>query len=593
MLSKKIIWQLYPSYLLIAVIVALLVSWFHVNTFQQLDFKHSLNSLEVEARWLQSQLDSAVASGDPIRIAQQSQHLATLTKHQITIVSGEGTVLNSNATQPEVLQEMLALHEIQQALVGQVIRQKRLSSILHEKIAFVIIPVDSSSPTPFLIHLMVPLKQLANDLSRQRITFLFISLLIGFIASWIGLYWIKNLPLPLLQMKDAARAFAKGELSRRLLVTGPQEMVDVAKSLNKMAAFLNDRIQVILQQRNEHQAILASMREGVLAVDLKREILSINISAARLFDVEPARALGHTLDAVIRNKDLQNFIEETFLGQASSREFTMYQQGERYLQANGTLLRDAMGGCIGVLIVLNDLTLMRQIEMAQKDFVANVSHELRTPIASMKGAVATLLDDDVSPAQSNFLKMIERNANRLEAIIEDLLTLARIEQGVETASVQRSSQRLKPVLESAIQTCQVRAQPHQTKILLECDDTMEANINAALIEQTIVNLINNAIQYSPECSTITVRSRCVPDYAEIDVLDQGYGIAPHHLSRLFDRFYRTDASRSRKVGGTGLGLAIVRHIILAHQGTVSVKSTEGQGSCFTLHLPLGNNLSQS
>jgi two-component system, OmpR family, phosphate regulon sensor histidine kinase PhoR len=258
------------------------------------------------------------------------------------------------------------------------------------------------------------------------------------------------------------------------------------------------------------------------------------------------------------------------------------------LRIRGTALRDGHGQGVGAVIVLNDVTRYRHLENLRRDFVANVSHELKTPIASIKGFVETLLDGALqSPDDAQrFLKIIASHAERLNNIIEDLLSLSKIEQSEEAANLPLVEVPLRPVLEAALRGCEPQASARKVSLELRCEEIL-AHVNPPLMEQAIINLIDNAIKYSEPGGQVVVEAQQNASEVIVAVQDRGCGIATEHLPRLFERFYRVDRARSRKLGGTGLGLAIVKHIVQAHQGRVTVESTPGEGSTFSIHLPLG------
>jgi two-component system phosphate regulon sensor histidine kinase PhoR len=216
-----------------------------------------------------------------------------------------------------------------------------------------------------------------------------------------------------------------------------------------------------------------------------------------------------------------------------------------------------------------------------------VSHELKTPITSIKGFVETLEDGAIrSPEDAErFLGIMAKQADRLNAIIEDLLALSRIEQEADSHDIRMETARLRPVLANAIDICTMKASDQQTDIRLECPPDLEARISPPLLEQAVVNLIDNAVKYSPAGSTVLVEAKRDAEALVVSVQDHGCGIEPEHLERLFERFYRVDKARSRKLGGTGLGLSIVKHIVQTHRGRVSVESVPGKGSVFRIHLP--------
>lgn len=234
------------------------------------------------------------------------------------------------------------------------------------------------------------------------------------------------------------------------------------------------------------------------------------------------------------------------------------------------------------------LQLMR-LESMRKDFVANVSHELMTPITSIKGFVETLRDGAAADPKKTkeFLEIISRHADRLGTIVEDLLSLSRLEQGVEKGQIKFEKTKLRKVLEDAAALCEQRAREKDITIELEIKEDVVMDVNAPLLEEAVVNLVDNAIKYSEKKKVITVRAAKEGNNAVIKVIDRGCGIPPEHLPRIFERFYRVDKARSREMGGTGLGLSIVKHIVAAHGGHVHVESEVGKGSTFSICLPLG------
>jgi len=258
---------------------------------------------------------------------------------------------------------------------------------------------------------------------------------------------------------------------------------------------------------------------------------------------------------------------------------------ERYLLATGTILRDARRRQIGALIVLNDVTRLRQLENVRQEFVANVSHELKTPVTSIKGFVETLLEGGLEEEdQRRFLQVVARQADRLNAIIDDLLQLSRIEQDIDSRKVPFDMHAIHDILANAVQACEVSAKSKQIEISMHCDEKLTGSVNPALLEQAVINLIDNAVKYSDDGATVAVTAEIVDDELQISVTDTGRGIEAEHLPRLFERFYRVDKARSRSHGGTGLGLAIVKHIMRAHEGHVAVESEYGRGSTFRLHI---------
>jgi two-component system phosphate regulon sensor histidine kinase PhoR len=395
---------------------------------------------------------------------------------------------------------------------------------------------------------------------------------------------------PVAQFEAAAARIAAGDFSRRLAMPRWREMAGLAGALNDMASQLDERMKTITRQANEQEAVLSSMTEGVIALDAGGRIASLNEAACRMIGTPREQATGRRLQEVVRNADLERLLDEVLgRGEGAADEVVLQEEGERFVQVHCTVLRDAHGSGVGAVVVLNDLTRLRHLEAVRRDFVANVSHELKTPVTSIKGFVETLRDGALREPENaaRFLDIIGRQAERLSAIIDDLLSLSRLEQEGRGKEIALERVDVRELLESAAQVCESKASVKATPLRLTCEAGLKAPVNAPLLEQALVNLIDNAIKHSGPGSPVTVEASRSGSDLVIDVVDHGCGIEPEHLPRLFERFYRVDRARSRSEGGTGLGLAIVKHIAQAHGGTASVTSRPGEGSTFRMTLPLG------
>ncbi len=291
---------------------------------------------------------------------------------------------------------------------------------------------------------------------------------------------------------------------------------------------------------------------------------------------------------MIRNIALQQFITTSLAGTVSLQEdITIFKTDEHILNVKSSPLLNANRENIGTLVVFSDVTQLRRLENMRRDFVANVSHELKTPLTAIHGFVETLRFGKVEDPREveRFLGIIQKHVDRLSSIIEDLLSLSRIEQEDKEHQLPFQENNIIDALQAAAQICRLSAAKKKIHIDLPEKDGLIARFDFHLLEQAVVNLIDNAIKYSDPESVIQVMADGVGPDVEIAVKDPGVGIAQKHLSRLFERFYRVDKARSRKLGGTGLGLAIVKHIAQAHGGRVSVVSSLGKGSTFTIHIP--------
>ena len=391
------------------------------------------------------------------------------------------------------------------------------------------------------------------------------------------------------EIKAGAEDLARGGRTQKLPPPPSTHFTHVVNAINTMATEVERRVASAEERRQALEAVLRSMVEGVLSFDTDRRILNINRAAADFFDVDPARVSGQAIEEAIRISELHHFAHRTLESDAVTEgEIIVYDEGTHYLQAHGTTLFDPTGKSVGGVIVLNDITRLRRLEEARREFVANVSHELRTPITAVKGYTETLLDGALEdrPTTERFLNTIARQSDRLNQLIEDLLTLSSIEREEEVSSLEREIVPIGLVVDGALAACAHSAE--ELGITLHADtgqDSLPVWGNVALLQQALTNLIDNAMKYSKSGATVRLWVAHDEEGVRIAVEDEGCGIPAEHIPRLFERFYRVDKARSRAQGGTGLGLAIVKHITLAHGGTVDVTSKVGSGSTFFISLP--------
>jgi len=586
---RTLLWRIYPYYLII-IFISILAVWLYASrTMEHLFLDRTSSDLESRARLVKSRFADLIKNDSTATLDSLCKRLGRDSDTRITVIAPSGEVLGDSDEDPAQMENHRTRPEIDLAFDGTVTMRERFSNTLQLNMMYVAVPVEADGEIIGVVRTSLPITEVDDALAAFNARIILGGLAITVLATLLSFVILKRISGPLGQLKEGADRFAEGDLLTRLPVPDTEEIGSLAQAMNQMAVHLDERIRTIVKQRNEQEAVLSSMIEGVLAVDADERILNINEAAARLLGIDPESAAGRTVQEAIRNVDLQRFVARSLRSTSPvEQEITILDEREIFLQAHGTVLRDAVSGDIGAVVVLNDLTRLRKLENIRRDFVANVSHELKTPVTSILGFVETLLDGAAEDRQNarRFLEIIIKQANRLNAIIDDLLTLSRIEKESDASEIELRTGRLLPVLNAAIQTCEPRASQKNIRLLAEGDREIETLINARHLEQAVINLIDNAVKYSEPGSEIVVTVQKEGKEAVISVKDHGCGIDQAHLERLFERFYRVDKARSREAGGTGLGLAIVKHIARAHHGRVSVESEPHKGSTFSIHLPL-------
>ncbi len=565
--------------------------WHLAEKFADRYYFQIARSLESYARLIVPQVSHLPLDRPTPELASLCKRLGAASATRITILKASGDVLCDTDQAPDLMENHGNRPEVLAALGGAAGLDKRKSATLDVLMIYSAVPVNHEGRVAGVVRAAAPLEFINQSLKNWKLELLAGGLF--FAALWTGFAWyfFKKADLTLNQIKAGVGRFSRGDFSAPIPLGTVGEWRALPEELNKMAEQWSRMLDEITAERGEREAMLASMMEGVFAVDSQENVIGMNGAAARIFNVDPAQAQGASIQQIVRNARLIEFIGRVLAGHGQIEDMIDLWAGDedRSIQVHGTALENFRGEGMGALIVLNDVTRLRRLETLRRDFVANVSHELKTPITSIKGWVETLLDGAMKDPNEarRFLEIVSRQSDRLNAIIEDLLSLSRIEQESERSEVVLERGDVLEAVRAATMMCQDKAAKKNVSIKIERDDEIFARINPPLLEQALVNLIDNAIKYSDENKSVFVEIKKSESEIVVGVRDEGCGIPKEHLPRLFERFYRVDKARSRQLGGTGLGLAIVKHIAQAHRGKVSVDSEPGSGSRFNIHLPNG------
>ena len=585
---KRLVWYIFPWYLIIIIVSLAIVTVYSTRTVKDFHFTTTSDDLEARAVLFEKTISDRM-DGPHSVVDELCKELGSATGTRITVILPDGRVIGDSNSDPESMENHGDRPEFVRALAGRTGSSIRYSDTLRERFMYVAVPVRSDGVVSGAVRSSMPLTALDQSLKAMYMRITISGILVAIAAGVVSIFVARRISRPVEEIKKGVVHFANNDLSYRLPVHGLEEIGELANVINAMAGNLEDRIETVERQRNEQEAIFTGMVEGLVVFDEDEKIVRLNPAASAFLGIEIAEAEGRMIQEAVRNPYLQKFVRKTLSSAITVEEdFTLRNdRGELYVQGHGVQLIGPDGRLRGGVIVLNDVTRLRKLENLRRDFVANVSHELRTPITSIKGFVETLLDgalrDPVDAA--HFLKIIGRQAERMDNIIEDLLLLSGVERGLEESNVRVEKGRIIDIIRDALEVCDHKAREKKIEIDVDCAPDIEAIVNEPLLEQAVINLLDNAIKYSDEGGPVEISASRHAEEITIEVRDEGCGIDREDIPRLFERFYRVDKARSRKLGGTGLGLAIVKHIMQAHGGSVIVASTPGEGSTFTLHLP--------
>ncbi len=588
MFKKSLLWQLYPVYLSITVAALFIITLYLSRLLPDFYYDQVADDLRARARLIEQQILPSLQANDFQELDAAAKKLGVGSFTRITIILLDGQVIADSDENPVIMENHGNRPEFREALEKGIGRSVRFSSTLGKSMMYLAVPIQEQGRILAVIRTSIPVTAVDENLKNIYHKIVLSVVIVAICAAGINLVISRKISRPIEQMKESAQRFACGQFELRVPIPKQIELAELAHALNEMARQLQDRINTITRQRNEVEAILSSMIEGVLAVDIKNRIVSINRAAAKFLDIDPTEAKDRTIEEVVHNPDFQEFIQG-ILNEKDAHQTEVVLPGpkDRIVRLDGATLTDNNGDKSGAVVVISDMTRMRRLEDVRRDFVANVSHELRTPITSIKGFAETLLEGAFKEPEKaeRFLQIIAKHTDRLNAIVEDLLSLSSLEEGTQTRKITFEKAPIRPVLKSVVSMSTIKAEEKEITVELDCDEGIEARINTVLLEQAILNLVDNAIKYSEPKSQVRIEVHTTNQMITIAVRDTGCGIDKKHQHRIFERFYVVDKSRSRKLGGTGLGLAIVKHIAEVHGGYVTLESTPGIGSTFTVQLP--------
>lgn len=582
-------WRLFGTYALLLLATVGFLGTIVVGRVERYHLERIEESLRTKAILIREAVrdrPESQAQAMQERITALRTEIAT----RITLLAADGRVLADSEEDPGEMENHARRSEVEAARVAGIGTATRYSNTLGQRMMYVALRTDDERGATAFVRVALPLTEVQEQVGTLRRLVVSAAALTGLAAVALALGLARRITRPLQELTAEAERIAAGDYGGTVLAHGRDEVGTLARTFNGMSRRLAAQFAQLAEDRQQLRMILGGMVEGVIALDAEQRILFANERAGRLLAFNVAAATGRKLWEVVRRRALQDVVKRSLSEpEPCWQELSWNEPAARSLTVHAARLPGSPTR--GAVLVLHDTTELRRLERVRQEFVANVSHELKTPLSVIKACIETLLEGAVDDPQhrGTFLEQIASQADRLQALILDLLSLARIESGRELFEFQ--SVPLGPVVVTCLERHRARADGKQLVLEAVPPEPAEAAEECAAwadeeaICQILDNLVDNALKYTPEGGRIRVRWRAKDDHVVMEVEDTGIGIPEADLPRIFERFYRVDKARSRELGGTGLGLSIVKHLAQAMQGSVRAASQPGGGSTFTVRLP--------
>lgn len=582
--------QFIPS--LIIVLLALFI--FTVVVLAQLSkYDHSLTeqNLVRSAKMVSAALEPTLADKNTGQLQDLVSKLGESSGIRITITDKYGVVIGDSEKNPREMENHSERPEIKEALNGHTGQSIRYSNTIQKELFYIAVPVlGPGGNVDYVVRTSLPLSILQQTILPIEKRIIYISLLIAIIAIALLFALSRSQARSLAPLINISEELAHGNLNVDIPISEQNgEIPKISNALNQMAQKFNELFKQLSSEKNQLEAVLSAMSEGVMVLSRDGKAIITNNALLDMFNIkdDPKNKLYWE---ILRNREVTEVIENVLSERRPDTKeiFYLYPE-ERYYLLNVIPLESPDEE---VIVVMFDITDFKRLEKIKADFIANVSHELRTPLTAIKGYSETIEEGAYENTEDlkHFIGIIKRHTDRLINIVSDLLVLSEVESRDYLSGSAPDSDfewiDVEEIITSSLEAIKTKASEKELNIAFNNGaEHHTVKGNRFLLEQMFLNLIDNAVKYTPDSGTIGIELSNPEDNLYIKVYDTGIGIPKEHLPRIFERFYRVDKTRSRKIGGTGLGLSIVKHIVILHGGTIDVESEEGKGSSFKITLP--------
>ncbi len=583
MFNSSIRWRIIIPYTFLILFSVSGIGIYLNNSFYQTQLQTLQNRLRDDALLIGGALVNPNKKIAPQEANARSQHWSAILGVRVTIIAADGAVLGESHQDFTQMDNHLNRPEIQTARQNGFGSNIRYSQTVKYDMLYVAVPIIQNENIVGYARVSLPLEDIEAERSKLQNTILVATAVTVTLAALLSIFIATHITRPLHTLTKEAKQMAQGEITRHIPSARRDEVGQLTGAFNTLLKKLQFQIHALQSEQGKLASILEQMADGVLIVDKNGYIILINLAAERMFKIEAKTAIGNSLAKVFRQHQWGELWEQCQkTGKEQSNILELPRQ-KIFIQGIASPLDEALPE--HTLMLFQDLTRIQRLETVRRDFVSNISHELRTPLASLKALAETLRSGAIEdpPTARRFLYHIEAEVDALTYMVSELLELTRIESG--QVPLKLKSVKPKKLLNKARERLGVQAERKQLNLEINCPKNLpRVRVDKSRLGQVLVNLLHNAIKFTPEGGEITLYARQQEDMILFSVQDTGIGIPADDLSRIFERFYKTDPARSG--GGTGLGLAIARHLVEAHRGRIWVESVEGSGSKFYFTIPV-------
>lgn len=571
-MKKKLFFRLFISLFSVSAVSLSLLLLISLETVRTQYTDAVEEGLEKSAEIMVYSIEDAYNSGNFALLNSTASKAAERTGYRVTVIRADGIVIFDSDQSPELMVNHSDRKEVMEALSGERGRARRFSTTKDAGMTYVALPIKNGNEITGVLRLSVYLKNVNNSVYRFYYRFFLIAFLIFAGMTVIAFFLSKNVYGPVEKLVKASRKVSEGDFDAKVNLYKNDEFRELAENFNYMTSSLKKYFSQIEENRDELQGIIKTMEEGLLLIDREGKVVIANRGAEEMLGKESLA--GKSYREIIRLPEFNELLIRS-AGEEGVRSTEMSLAGKDLL-VNASIL--PMKGYH--VVTMFDITGIRRVDRVRKEFILNASHELRTPLTAIKGFLETM-EDSINEENRRFLEIIERHTDRLINIVEDLIAISSAES---SEVLQTEMTDISEVARQALVIVKPKAEQKGLYMKIESDNPPLSMMDPFRMEQVLINLFDNAVKYT-DSGGVSISVKHDDKWLKVDVEDTGIGIPEEHRSRIFERFYVADKSRTKKNGGTGLGLSIVKHIVLMHGGDVSFRSY-GKGTVFSVRIPV-------